>query len=601
MAEKRRVIFELLTRRIQKSPDQTYLRYRPDGRTWKEMSWREYGRRIDQFSRALIAVGVDAGDKVAIIGTSSPDWFVVDMSIMTIGAVTAPIYFTSSGEQIAYIVNHSDAKLFLVLSDEYVPVFKDNLKDMPSLENIVVFNGNTLHEGTDIMNSKQFLENADAVTNDELQKRRDAVTNDDVCTYIYTSGTTGPPKAVMLMQKNYYAVAKSVSASLRFLFDYVDTIHICCFLTLSHVFERSNALTAPLETGTIVHFGDISNALEDLCEIKPTIVVGLPRTWEKMHEAIMAKRDAMPGLQKKIFDWALKTGMEYNAAIYEKRNIMFTLKARHAIAKKLVIDKILAPLGFDNAKHFMTGGAVSSKEIVDFFFALGVWICQVYGQSEALGIGSIETREKRRFGSVGIPFPGVEVKIADDGEILIRGEVVSAGYFKDPELTAQTFQDGWLYTGDLGYVDEDGYLFITGRKKDIIITSGAKNITPAKIEASLMSSPLIEHAVVAGDGKKYLTALMTLNLEEGINYAGKKGIAVKTYSELFAVDGLQVEIQRHVNDINNKFSRVEQIKKFKILPQPLSADCGELTSLLKIKRYKVLQNYNKEVEQMYTE
>jgi long-chain acyl-CoA synthetase len=405
----------------------------------------------------------------------------------------------------------------------------------------------------------------------------------------------------MLTHRNYYSAAVSVYEWEKFLIKTDEQIITPSFLTLAHVFERNTSLLTPLLTGACVYFGDLSRALDDMREIQPTVVVGLPRTWEKAFETIMANRNAMPVKKQKIFDWALRVGRDYNRHLYERKKVPLSLKTAHAIAHKLVIQKILGGLGFfKNAKHIITGGAVSSREIIDFFFSLGLWICQVYGQTEALGMASAETREYMRFGSVGKPFPYTDIKIAADGEIMVKSGMVSPGYYKDPELTKETFKAGWLYSGDLGYIDEDGFLFITGRKKDIIITSGAKNITPAKIEASLMISPLVEHAVVAGDGKNYITALFTLNLEEGIAFARKQGFEIADYQSLLSVPGLRKELEKHVAQINEKYSRVEQVKKFTILPEPLTVEGGELTSLNKIKRFAVIKKYEKEIDTMYS-
>lgn len=593
-------VAELLERRISESPDRVYLKYHDERAGWNGITWSEYGERIAGFSRALLALGAEKGDRIAIIGTSSPDWFVTDMSIMTIGCITVPIYFTSSSEQITYILDHAEVRYFIILGSEYLPGVQEALKHCRRLEKIITPDDSELPDDTSFMKREEFLRMQRGITPEQLDRVRRNVTPEDVAAFIYTSGTTGPPKAVMLVHRNCCAAAKSAAASMKFLDALADPVNITCFLTLSHVFERSYSLMTPMETGAVVHFADLSRALEEIREIKPTIVVGLPRTWEKIYEAIMGERDRMSLKKQRVFDWALRTGMRFNHTIYEKRRIPFRLKARHWMAKRLVIDKILAPLGFENARHFMTGGAVSSKEIIDFFFSLGVWICQVYGQTESHGMGSIETRDKRRFGSVGIPFPGIEISISGEGEILMRGDVVSPGYYKDPGLTRETFRDGWLYTGDLGYIDEDGYLFITGRRKDIIITSGAKNITPAKIEASLMSIPLVEHAVVVGDGRKYLTALLTLNLDEGIAFARKQGRVADTYRSLLAIQELRNEIERQVNEINATFSRVEQIKKFAILSRPLSIEAGDLTSLNKIKRYAVIEKYAAEIENLYS-
>ena len=593
-------VIELLEKRLRETPDRIYLKHREAGQGWRGMTWSEYGLRIEQVSRALMALGVHPGDKVALIGNTSPDWFVVDMSIMTLGCVTAPIYFSSSTEQIAYILNHSDSRFLIVLNPEYMPRVQSALSECNGIEKVITPDEIDIADNPCFIKRSEFERAGNTLPHKQLQKARKDVASEDVATFIYTSGTTGPPKACMIMQKNCYHSATSVGASLGFLHAQVDPITVCCFMTPAHVFERSNAMLSPIVSGAVVYFGDISKALEEIQEIKPVVVMGLPRTWEKIYETIMSHRGTLSADEQKFFDWALDIGMQYNKAIYEKRSIPSELQDQYRSAKELVINKILAPLGFDNAKHFMTGGAVSSKEVIDFFFAIGVWICQVYGQTEALGVGSIGTREMRRFGSVGIPFPGVEAKIAEDGEILLRGGVISAGYYKEPELTGETIRDGWLYTGDLGQIDADGYLYIIGRKKDIIITSGAKNITPAKIEAALMGCPLVEYAVVVGEGRKYLTALLTLSLDGGIAFAKRIGLAANTYEDLLARKELRAEIEKYVQKINEKYSRVEQIKKFAILSEPLSIENGELTMINKIKRYVIIEKHVAEIDKMYS-
>jgi long-chain acyl-CoA synthetase len=486
------------------------------------------------------------------------------------------------------------------LGNNDVPGFTTHLKDITLLERIIMINGNYPAENPLFMDFNAFDKLGESITVQGLRDRRAALTPDMVATYVYTSGTTGPPKAAMLSHKNYYAAAASMKVWTQFLTTAVEQVKTTCFLTLAHVFERNVSLLTPLVTGACVYFADLSKAMDELRLIQPTIVMGLPRTWEKVYETIMAKRDTMPGRKQKIFNWALQTGQQYNKCLYEKKPMALPLRVKYSVANTLVIKKILDGIGcFNEAKHILTGGAVSSKEIIDFFFSLGLWICQVYGQTEALGMASGETRENMRFGSVGKPFPFTEIRIADDGEIMVKSDMVSPGYYKDSELTNETFRNGWLYSGDLGYIDPDGYVFITGRKKDIIITSGAKNITPSKIEASLMSVPLVEHAVVAGDGKKYLTALITLSFEDGQNFAKKKGLEVRDYKSLITMDGLKEELERHIAAVNEKYSRVEQIKKFTILPAPLSIEGGELTSLNKIKRFAVIQKYVKEIDEMY--
>lgn len=595
-----KTIFTLLEKRLNETPDRDYLNYR-DGDVRKTITWGEYGKRIDRFSRALIGYGIKAGDTVSLIGKSSPDWFVIDMSIMTIGAAIAPIYVTSSGEQMRYILNHSKARLLFVEDITHFEKIRGMVRDIPILEKTVLINGAVPDGETNLIDFDAFIQIGDGVSPERLTEERNSVTEDMVATYIYTSGTTGEPKAVMLTQKNCHSAAVCVDTWWEFLKKETDTIKTCCFLTLAHVFERSSSLLGPITNGSLVHFCELDRAVEELKEIQPTVVVGLPRTWEKIYDMIMANRDLMPEKKKKIFDWAMGVGMEYNRRLYEKRGVPPAVKIKHMIAERLVINTILDTLGFLNdAKHIMTGGSVSSREVIDFFFSLGIWICQVYGQTEALGIGSSETREHLRFGSVGIPFPFTEIKIAEDGEIMVKSDTVSPGYYKDEELTAETFRDGWLYSGDLGHIDDDGYLFITGRKKDIIITSGAKNISPAKIEASIMSHPLVEHAVLVGEGKKFVSALVTLSLEGGVPFGEMRGVQVSSYDDLLAMEGVREEIEKHVGEVNERLSRVEQVKKFEILPAPLSVEGGELTSLLKMKRFKVIEKYKEKIEGMYS-
>ena len=597
-----KTLVSLLDKRVQDTPDQVYLKFREENGAWQEMTWRDYGRKINRLSKALMGYGIKQGDKISLIGPGSPKWFVTDMSAMTMGAVVAPIYITSSGDQIAYIVNHSGARLLFVDDISYFQRIEPVISKMPGLEKVVLLNGSApsdIDMLTDLPSFEKLCEN---VTDDELTQCRNSVTENMAATYIYTSGTTGNPKAVILSQKNYFATAQSVSLWQKFLTEdnTIPRIKHICFLTLAHVFERNLSMTAPLSTGACVYFGDLSNAMEDLKQIQPTILVALPRIWEKMYEGIMAYKAQMPAAQQEVFDQAISTGKTYNMHLYEKTAISPQLKEEYEKAYDMVIARVLDVLGcFKDARHIMTGGAVSSRKVIDFFFSIGIWICQVYGQTESLGMGSAETRDFLKFGSVGKAFPFSEVKTADDGEILIKSDMVSPGYHNEPELNETTFKDGWLYTGDVGFIDSQGYLFITGRKKDIIITSGAKNITPAKIEGELMRSPLIEHAVVVGEGKKYLTALLTLSLEGGKAWAGNRGEQVDTYTDLLELDLVAREIDTHVARVNEKFSRVEQIKKFSILAEPLTEEHGELTALQKLKRFKVIENNDDLIEKMY--
>ena len=327
---------------------------------------------------------------------------------------------------------------------------------------------------------------------------------------------------------------------------------------------------------------------------------GVPRVWEKLHEAVSGYIAAQPAHKQKLIKWALATGLEVNQLLYEEKPVPLPLKISHKAAKSLVLNKILKSLGMDRVETAVSGGAVLSREVLDFFVGLGVWLQDVYGQTEGHGTTSFATREAIRFGSAGKPYPLVQVRIAEDGEILVKGGNVSPGYYKDPKLTRETFKNGWLYSGDLGRIDEDGFLWVTGRKKDIIITSGGKNITPAKIESSLMSSPLVEHAVVLGEGRKYITALLTVSIESAAKRLSIPLEEAQDFSLIVSDPKIRREIDSHINEVNAQLSRVEQIKKYTILDQSFTPETGELTHLQKLKRNVVAEKFKEAVEKMYS-
>jgi len=590
-------ITKLFETRVSKTPQEVALCSK-ESNNWAPISWASYGEGVDRFAKGLIAAGVGEGDKVALIGSNTPEWFVADMAIMTMGAVSVPVYATNSGEQICYILNHSESKVFIVEEVGYFQQIESLLEKVPGLERVVLLNGDA-PEGTSIViDSDGFEEMGKEVPEEDLKRVRDAVTPDSASTFIYTSGTTGPPKAVVLTHKNSVTAAKNVHLTTEMR---AKEKISCSYLSLAHVAERCVNLLSPLLDGRTVYFmGGYEKFAEYLTEIRPTMWLGVPRVWEKLYEGVMGNRATMSPQKQRIFDWALRRGGECNWAMYDGTRISPLSKIKHAVARRLVIDKVRAALGLNRTEIFVTGGAPTSKEILDFFMSLGIWLQDVYGQTEGHGTTSFATKDAIRFGSAGKPYPLVEVRIADDGEILVRGDSVSPGYYKDPKLTEETFRDGWLHSGDLGTLDEDGFLWITGRKKDIIITSGGKNITPSKIETALMGLPLIEHAVVVGDGKKFLGALLTLSEEEARKICEGRGDEGRSLDDLIADPAVTKRVDQHMTEVNAKLSRVEQIKKYTLLPRTFSIERGELTHILKIKRNVVRDMYAKEIEAMYS-
>ncbi|MBA2882980.1 long-chain acyl-CoA synthetase [Desulfosalsimonas propionicica] len=587
----------LFSQKVKQNKDKDALFFKYDQR-WQAVSWHEYGSRVDSFAKALIAEGVKPGRKVALIGTNSLEWFIADMAIMTLGAVSVPVYQTSSGEQIEYILRHSESCLFIIEEMEYWRRIEPYMSNLPFVDRIILLKGNSHIGKNKIIDLARFLKNGEKITNDDLAEIRLKIEPDTNATFIYTSGTTGPPKAVMLSHRNCIAAGKNVHLTTQTKTRQRIT---CSYLPLSHVAERSINLFSPLfNNDTVIYFMRSYNWFaEDLKEIRPTFWAGVPRVWEKLYEGVMKFKAELSPSKRSVFEWAMNVGKEFNWRRYNNEPISVSLYLKHNLAHRLVIDKVLASLGLDRVEITVTGGAPTSREILNFFMSIGIWLQDVYGQTEGHGTTSFCTKDHIRFGSAGKPYPLVNVHIADDGEILIKGDNVAAGYYKDPELTEKTFVDGWLYSGDLGRFDEEGFLWITGRKKDVIITSGGKNITPSKIESYLMDNPLIEHAVVVGDGKKYVTALITIQEENLRQSIQKSDISSDDYGRLLESELIKKKIESHVKEVNQKLSRVEQIKKFQILPEPFSVEGGELTNILKVKRNVIIRKYETRIDELY--
>lgn len=594
-----RTITDLFEYRVQRSPEKNALLSKETGQ-WKAVTWKEYSERVKRFGKALIASGLKTGDMAALIGANYPEWFIADMGTMTAGCVSVPVYATNSADQIIYILNHSEAKVFVMDDMQYFKRIESQLAEAKTLKRIVLTKGQAPQDNDLIVDLDSFLRTGDKIDDGELKKMRDQVTPDTLGSMVYTSGTTGPPKAVMLTHQNSVAAGKNIYliGKAGGIEEYQENSF--SYLPLSHVAERTVNLYTTLLGGMPIYFMESYDKFQEyILEVRPGAWAGVPRVWEKIHEGVMAYRQEKSPAVQKIIAWALAVGHDYNMRGYEKKPFPVALKMKYAVAHSLVIKKILASIGMDRAKIAITGGGKTSEEITRFFHSLGVFFGEVYGQTEGHGTTSMASLDELKLGTQGKPFPLVEVKIAEDGEILVKGPNVSPGYYKDPELTAQTFKDGWLYSGDLGELDEDGYLKITGRKKDIIITSGGKNITPAKTEAELCALPLIEHAMVVGDGKKYLTALLTLVAEEAEKLAKKEGVQINDRNDYLEVDSIVNAVDEHVQAVNNNLSRVEQIKKYRILPVSFTVEGGELSNIMKLKRHVVTERYGKKIENLY--
>jgi long-chain acyl-CoA synthetase len=560
---------------------------------WEATSWKTYADEVRRAGAALIALGVEAGQSVCILGGNRPEWVIFDVGAMAAGAVPAGIYTTSSPGECAYILNHCEAPVLLVENEAQWQKVASVRDELPHLRHVVMMRGGGAVDDSMVIAWDDFLGRGGSAGGG-LDERMAGLRPDTVSTLIYTSGTTGRPKGVMLTQDNLTWTASQACE----LVDASEKERVLSYLPLSHIAEQMFTIHIAAALGYPVYYAEsLDKLLANMIEVKPTMVFGVPRVWEKFHAGVLEKLGEAHGAKAKLAMQAMAVGAKVTKRQAAGLGASFVDAARYKLFDKLVYSKVKAGLGLGEARFCVSGAAPIAPEVLEFFAGVGLPIYEVYGQSEDCGPTSFNAPGRTRFGTVGPPFPGVEVKIASDGEIIVRGRNVFAGYFKDPEATAETLHDGWLHTGDLGEFDADGYLSITGRKKDIIITAGGKNIAPKLFEGTIRSHPLVAEAVVIGDRRKFLTALVSLD-----------GEAVERFMKERELSGppdeskeIRSEIQKAVDEANAEMARVEQIKKFTILAREFSIAEGELTPTLKVKRNVVVSNFESEIEAMYAD
>ena len=559
---------------------------------WIDTDWNTYHSQIRQAARALIALGVQRHDTICILGFNRPEWTIMAHAAMMAGAAPAGIYFTSSGEEIEYIVNHSETPVLLAESDEHFSRIGPRLGSMPKLAKVVMMRGaDTSHPAQ--MAWDEFNALGAAIEDEIIDARLEAIGPKDPAMRIYTSGTTGPPKAVVLS----HGAVSWTGWTLKSMFGTGSNDRMLSYLPLAHIAEASNSIHNHAGGGYQLAFAKSMETLGDhLKDIRPTVFFGVPRVWQKIHDALTARLAAATGTKAKLARWSIAVGREHSQALLDGGSIPAMLAIKHRIADRLVLKKIREAVGLDQCRVPVSGAAPISRQVLDFFAALGIVIYEVYGQSEDCGPTTFNVPGAVKLGTVGRPLPGLELKIATDDEILVRAPSLFDGYAKDEAATAATLQDGWMHTGDLGRVDNQGYVSIIGRKKDILITSGGKNITPANIEQALADLPMVEHAVVCGEGRHFLTALLTLNAEELSAFAKEKGIDPASVRNS---EALNATLSSAIEAMNTRFARVEQIRKFAIAPQPFSLEGGELTPTLKVKRAFVTRKYAELIDGLY--
>jgi len=581
-------IADLLPKAVAKYGSQRAVMFKDDDGQWATRSYNEVGDTVRELALGLIGLGIEKGDKVSILGNTRVEWTYFDYAALTAGATVVPIYQTNSAEECEYVLENSDAKVVIVEDEDQLEKIRQVRDRCPKLEHVIRMTGT----GGGALSVAELVERGAALGESDWAARYESVTPEDICTFIYTSGTTGPPKGCVISHGNYRAMLDMVVE--KNVLEGGDELTYL-FLPLAHSFALLIQLGSFELGATLAYWErDPLRIMANLTEVKPTYFPSVPRIFEKIYTAATSAVEKEGGLKKRIFDWSIGVGKRYGEA-ERSGGAGPLLGLQHALADRLVLEKIRSLFG-GNLRVAVSGAAPINPDILRFFDAAGVLILEGWGMTETSTAATIATPDDFRFGTIGKPFPGVEVEIADDGEILVKGPNVFQGYYKNDEATSETIVGGWLHTGDIGEFDADGYLKITGRKKDIIITAGGKNITPANLEAEIKQHPMISQCVVIGDRRPFLVAVVTLDPEEAAKFAEEKGLDPAT---LHTDDGIRASIQAHLDQVNQKFARVEQVKKFEVLPRDFSQEGGELTPSMKVKRNVVAQKYAGEVDALY--
>ena len=536
-----------------------------EGEKWRPVSWTEAAQAVDEIAHGLLALGVRKGDAFAILASTRLEWVLFDFALGLIGAVGAPIYMNNSPKDAVYVAEHSEAVGVLCEDDEQ----RAKLAGL-DLEHLLTFSDLPALRERGRVHAEEHPRAVDEAAA--------AIDENDLFTFIYTSGTTGPPKACMILHRNYYAMVDEV----RQVQDFTVTDDVMLlYLPLAHTFGRCLTLLGAHIGYTIAFCPDPYAVGDALPTVRPTVFPSVPRVYEKVHTAVTAKFDEATGAKRRLIDWALRVGGKVSKLREAGRSVPPLLALQHKLADRLVYAKVKSRLG-GNLRIGVSGGAPLAKEIIEFFAALDVIILEGYGLTECTTGATINRPTRYRFGSVGPALPGVELRIADDGEVLIKTDTVFGGYFKDEEATREVLsEDGWLRSGDVGHLDEDGFLTITDRLKDILVTAGGKNVAPQNLENALKTHAVISQALVVGDRRPYVAALITLS--EDVDRAGAAPA-----------------VQRAVDAVNSDLSRYEQIKRFTILPRDFTLEAGEVTPTLKLKRRVCLEHFAAEIEALYS-
>ena len=591
---------EIFKQTAEKYGDRVAMRKKEYG-LWHDISWNEFYRDVRYIGSALISMGLKKGECVSIIGDNCPEWAIIDLGIQCVGGVAVGVYSTNAWPQVEYVVQNSESGCFFVENEEQLDKWLQFRDKAPFLKKVIVWDLEGLRHFEDpmVMTYDAILELGRETVEKEpdlFENRMNEVTHEDLSVLIYTSGTTGPPKGAMLTHRNVTWMGRAIVEDNPV----YDTDEVMSFLPLCHIFERLFSVFAQITHGYTVNFIEsLDTVTDNMREISPTVGYAVPRIWEKYMSAVYIRMSDATWFKRLVFGIAYKIGKKRATLRMNFKDVPSYLEILFQIAYFMVFRKLKERLGFDRLRIAYSGAAPIAPDVLHFFQSIGVNLVEGYGQTEDTGVTCVSPSGKVKFGTVGPPLPGTEVKIAEDGEILVKSPSVFKGYYGNPKETEETIKDGWLYSGDVGEIDEDGYLKITDRKKDIIVTAGGKNITPQYIENKLKASPYINDAVIIGDKRKFISCLVMIDEDNVVKYAQDNKIQFSTYKDLTQSPEIIKFIQDEMNKVNETLSRVEQVKKFTILPKKLYEEDGEVTPTMKVKRKYVNEAFGDLIEAMY--
>jgi len=592
----------LFRHRVQEMGERVVMREKVYG-IWKPISWTEYGRRARWVGLGLVALGLKRGDIAAILSENNKEWIYTDVGSVCVGGVACGVYPTDSANQVEYIVTNSQAKFLFVENEEQLDKYLAIRGRVPSLLKVIVFDMEGLRDFTDpmvISIDELYRIGADyeKAHPEEWNARVDATEPEDLMILIYTSGTTGPPKGAMISHRNVIFQMTAGQSGISV----AEGDEQLCFLPLCHIAERSFSVFWPLSSKSVINFVESPETFaENLREVSPTVMFAVPRIWERFYSAIAIHLKEATWIGRVAYAGAMRIGAKRAAYLMDGKKPPAGIALAYKLADFFVLENVKRVLGLDRTRWVVTGAAPIAPDLIKWYFALGIDMYEVYGQTENCGVATGTKPGALKIGTVGTASPGTEVKLSPQGEILLKGPHIFLGYLNQPEKTDEALRDGWLHTGDVGTIDNQGFVRITDRLKDIIITAGGKNITPSEIENQLKFSPYISDAVVIGDRRKYLTCLIMIDHDNVAKYAQDKGVPFSNYASLCRASEVVDLIREEVDKVNKTLARVETVKKFRLIDTLLTAEDEELTPTMKLKRKLVNTKYKPLIDSMYTE